>query len=123
MTLALGILLGLVAFICLVGGMNIMLKGAMYFLPKDITSQPVLDDLVRFLAGIYLGGSFLFAYATFHVNELGNIIYCLGIMIVFSGLGRLYSRLKLGTAGRYFDIIMLVEILLGILIIILNGVR
>lgn len=114
------ILLGLVALICFLGGINLMLKGAMKFLPQQTPPQLVLDNLVRFLSGIYLGSGFLCAYASFNVAGLGNVIYFLGIIVLFSGLGRLYSRFKVGTAGKYFDYIMVVEILLGLTIMVLK---
>lgn len=111
------ILLGIVALICLAGGLNVLLKGAMPFLPKETPPQLVLDDLVRFLGGIYFSAGFLFGYAAFNVAEIGNIVYFLALMVVCSGLGRLFSRIKVGSAGKYFDFIMAVEILLGLLII------
>lgn len=123
MIIANTILLGIVALICFAGGVNILLKGAAHFLPKDIPPQLVLDDLVRFLGGIYFSAGFLFAYTAFHVEEVGNITYFLGLMVVFSGLGRLYSTYKVGSAGRYFDFIMIVEILLGIFIIGLKWIE
>ena len=88
----------------------------MYFLPKEMKPQLVLDNLVRFLAGIYFSAGFLYAYCAFHIESVGRVVYFLGIMVLFSGLGRLYSRMKYGSAGTYFDVIMLVEILLGVLI-------
>jgi hypothetical protein len=123
MLLTLSVLLGLVALICFLGGMNIMLKGAMGYLPKETPPQLILDDLVRFLSGIYIGSGFLFAYAAFNAGTLGNIIYCLGLAVIFSGLGRLYSRYKVGSAGKYFDAIMVVEILLGLTIIVLEWLK
>lgn len=123
MSPALSIILGLVSLICFLGGTNIMLKGAMKFLPEQTPPQLVLDDLVRFLSGIYLGSGSIFAYAMFNVGTLGNMIYFLGLAVIFSGLGRLYSRYKLGSAGTYFDYIMVVEILLGLSIIILDWLR
>lgn len=120
MALTISILLALVALICFLGGINIMLKGAMGFLPKETPPQFILDNLVRFLSGIYFSCGFLCTYASFNVEEIGNIVYFLGLIVVFSGLGRLYSRYKIGTAGKYFDIIMVVEIILGLAIIILK---
>lgn len=123
MSCTLGILLGLVSLICFLGGTNIMLKGAMRYLPKETPPQLVLDDLVRFLSGIYLGSGFIFAYAALHVATLGSIIYFLGLAVIFSGLGRLYSRYKVGSAGRYFDYITAVEVLLGLSIILLQWLK
>ncbi len=120
MIIANSILLGLVALICFLGGINLLLKGSMHFLPKETPAQPVLDNPFRFLSGIYFSGGFVMAYAALHVKDAGNVIYFLGLMVVFSGIGRLYSRLKVGSAGKYFDSMMIVEILLGLAIIILK---
>ncbi len=123
MTIILSILLGLVSLICFLGGINIMRKGAMGFLPKEMPPQFILDNLIRFLAGIYLGSGFLFAYAVFHVETVGNIVYFLGLVVVFSGLGRLYSRYETGSAGKYFDYIMVIEILLGLSIMVMEWIK
>ncbi len=120
MEIILRILLGIVALICFLGGINLLIKGAMKFLPKEMPPQLILDNLVRFLAGIYFASGFLFAYATFYTSALGAMIYIFGITVIFSGLGRAYSRFKVGSAGKYFDFIMTLEVALGLSIIILK---
>jgi len=120
MEIALQVLLEMVALICFLGGLNLLLKGAMKFLPKEMPPQLVLDNLVRFLAGIYFASGFLFTYAAFNTSALGSMIYIFGITVIFSGLGRVYSRFKIGSAGKYFDFIMLFEIVLGLSIIALK---
>ena len=120
MEISLRILLGIVAAICFLGGINLLLKGAMKFLPKDTPPQLVLDNLVRFLAGIYFASGFLFTYATINTSALGTMIYIFGITVIFSGLGRAYSRFKIGSAGKYFDFIMILEIILGLSIMALK---
>ena len=119
MILTLHVLLVLVALICFAGGLNLLLKGAAHYLPEK-QKLPVLDNLFRFLAGIYFGLSFLMAWVAFHFRELGDLIYFIGLVVIFSGLGRLYSRIRVGRAGAYFDYIMLFEILLGIAILFLQ---
>ena len=123
MELTLRILLGLVTLICFLGGMNLLIKGAHSFLPEPARPQLVLDNLFRFLSGIYFGLGFLMAWVLFHIQEAGDLIYFIGIVVVFSGLGRLYSRVKVGSAGNYFDSMMIVEIALGILIILVQYLR
>lgn len=123
MELALQILLGIVSLVCLLGGLNLLLKGAHSFLPKTIPPQPVLDDLFRFLSGIYFGLGILMAWVVFNFHEINDLIYFIGIVVIFSGLGRLYSRIKLGSAGKYFDTMMVFEIILGIAIILLQYFR
>ncbi len=123
MEIALRILLGIVSLICFLGGMNLILKGAMKFLQEGTPKQLVLDNLVRFLSGIYFASGFLFGYAAFNTSTLGLIIYILGATVIFSGLGRLFSRVKVGSAGKYFDFIMIFEIVLGLSIIALEYLK
>ena len=123
MEIALQILLGLVSLICLLGGMNLLIKGAGSFLPQTISPQPVVDNLFRFLSGIYFGLGFLMAWVVFNFHKANDLIYFVGIVVVFSGLGRLYSRKKVGSAGKYFDNIMIFEIILGMIIILLQYFR
>jgi Domain of unknown function (DUF4345) len=122
MELTLQILLGVVSLICLLGGLNLLIKGAGSFLPGK-PSPPRLDNLFRFLSGIYFGLGFLMGWVVFHLHELNDLIYFIGIVVIFSGLGRLYSRRKVGSAGQYFDYIMVIEIILGISIILLQYFR
>jgi hypothetical protein len=120
MEIALQILLGLVSLICLLGGMNLLIKGAHSFLPETIPPQRTLDNLFRFLSGIYFGMGFLLAFVIFHFRETNGLIYFIGLVVLLSGLGRLYSRTKVGSAGKYFDNIMVFEIILGVAIIVLQ---
>lgn len=117
MDIALNILLGLVALICFLGGANLLIKGAGSFAAAP---PPVLDNLFRFLSGIYFGLGFLMTWVVLHRQQAGSLIYCIGLVVVCSGLGRLYSRMKEGTAGKYFDFIMVFELLLGLAIILLQ---
>ena len=120
MEIALQILLGLVSLICLLGGMNLLIKGAHSFLPETIPPQRTLDNLFIFLSGIYFGMGFLLAFVIFHFRETNGLIYFIGLVVLLSGLGRLYSRTKVGSAGKYFDNIMVFEIILGVAIIVLQ---
>jgi hypothetical protein len=123
MEIVLQILLGLVALICLLGGMNLLIKGAGSFLPETVAAPPVLDNLFRFLSGIYFSLGFLMAYVVFNFHQINNLIYFIGIVVVFSGLGRLYSRIKVGPSTNYLKFIMIFEIILGIAILILEYLR
>lgn len=123
MTLAIIIISGLVGIICFLGGANILLKGAGYFLPKETPPQIVLDNVVRFMAGIYLAMGFLCIWTAIHANEVREQVYLLGIIVCFSGLGRLYSRIKVGAGGTYLFAVMCLEIILGIALILLQYFR
>lgn len=121
MLLTLRILLAAVALICFLGGANILLKGANYFLPKGTPPQLILDNLVRFLAGVYFGSGFLCVYAALHTATIGDVAYYLGLIVIFAGVGRLYSLYKVGSAGAYFVFVMVLEVLLGAAIMVLEG--
>ena len=123
MEIILRILLGLVTLICLAGGLNLMIKGAGSFLPSTFQPQPVLDNLFRFLAGIYFGMGFLMSWVVIHFHDQNNLIYFVGLVVIFSGLGRLYSRIRVGAAGKYFDTMMVIEIILGLFIIVFQFLR
>ena len=123
MEFVLRILLGLVALICFLGGANLLIKGTASFLPETTPPQPVLDNLFRFLSGIYFSLGFLMSWVVMHFHDVKDLIYFIGIVVIFSGLGRFYSRSKLGSAGKYFDYIMVFEIILGLSIIFLQYFR
>jgi hypothetical protein len=122
MELVLRILLGIVTLICFLGGMNLLIKGAGSFLTGG-PSPPALDNLMRFLSGMYFGFGFLMAWVVFNLSMVADLVYFIGLVVVFAGLGRLYSRIKVGSAGKYFDNIMVLEMILGIAIMLLEYFR
>jgi hypothetical protein len=123
MEITLRILLGLVSLICILGGANLLIKGTSSFLPDAIPPQRILDNLFRFLSGIYFGLGFLMSWVVYKFPEINDLIYFIGIVVICSGFGRLYSRIKLGSAGKYFNFMMIFEIILGIAIVILQYFR
>ena len=123
MVIVLQVLLGFVSLICLLEGMYLLIKGAKSFLPQPASPPPVLDNLFRFLSGIFFGLGFLVGWAVFNFHRIGDMIYFIGILVVFSGLGRWYSKTKVGSAGKYFDFSMVFEIVLGVSIILLQYFR
>jgi len=92
-------------------------------LPDTTPVPPYLDNLFRFMSGIYFGLGILMAWVVFKLHQVNDLIYCIGIVVAFSGLGRLYSKIKVGSAGKYPDNTMLFEIILGICIMLLQYFR
>ena len=123
MEVTLRILLGILTLICLLGGMNLLLKGANSFLPDTVAPVRILDNLVRFLSRIYFSLGFLVAWVIYDFDHQNELLYFIGLVVVCSGLGRLYSRIKVGSAGKYFDFIMGVEIALGLAVVTLQYFR
>lgn len=123
MVLALQIILGLVAAICLLGGLNLLNKGAMAFLPKDQPPARELDNLFRFTSGIYFSMGFLLTWALITIEKHQTLPYFLGLSVLFAGLGRAWSVAKVGSAGNYHRAMMWLEIALGLLIMALQLAR
>lgn len=97
-----------------------MTKGVKSFLPETLPLQPRLDNLFRFLSGIYFGLGFLMLWVTIHSGQAGDLLYFIGIVVFFSGLGRLYSKIKVGSPGTYYDSMMILEFCLGLGIVLLH---
>ena len=86
MELTLKIILGMVTTICFLGGINLLTKGAKSFLPDSLPVQPRLDNLFRFLSGIYLGLGFLMLWVTIHSSQAGDLLYFIAITVFFQDL-------------------------------------
>ena len=72
------------AFIALMGGTLQMVLGQ----PE---TTPRLDNVHRFLAGIYLGCGLICAWAGYTVRKQGTLVYLIGIVVLLAAVGRLVS--------------------------------
>jgi hypothetical protein len=79
----------LVSAIALFGGSLQM------FLGQPDTS-PRLDNVHRFMAGVYLSTGFIALWAALTVEKQGDLIYLLALSILLAGIGRLVSMSKVG---------------------------
>lgn len=123
MVIGIQIVLGLVALICLLGGFNLLNKGAMAFLPKDHPPAKELDNLFRFTSGIYFAMGFLLIHVVFNIAQYHTLLYFLGIIVFFAGVGRAWSMLRVGSAGNYHRAMMFLEMGLGLLVIVFEALR
>jgi hypothetical protein len=123
MEITLQIVLSIISLICFGVGTNLLIRGVAYFLPETTPPQPALDNAFRFLSAMFLSFSFLLIWVIVHIHEVQDLIYFIGIVVLCAGLGRLYSRIKVGSAGRYLYYVMLFEIMLGIGILLLQYFR
>src|SRR5205809_1920561 len=79
----------LVAAIAVFGGTLQM------FLGQPDTS-PRLDNVHRFMAGIYLGTGLICLWAALTVRTQGLLVYLLAFGVLIAGVGRLVSISKVG---------------------------
>src|SRR5262245_46084544 len=84
--------------ICLFGGTLQMIMGE-----PDTTQR--LDNIHRFLAGIYLGSGFFCALCAWTVREQGPLVYLIALAAFLGGMGRVVSMNVVGTpepAGLWY---------------------
>lgn len=79
----------LVAAIAIFGG------SVQMFLGQPETS-PRLDNVHRFMAGVYLSMGFICLWAAFTVREQGALVYLIALGVLLAGVGRLVSIAKVG---------------------------
>jgi Domain of unknown function (DUF4345) len=79
----------LVAAIAIFGG-----SLQMYLGQPD--TSPRLDNVHRFMAGVYLSTGIICLWAGFTVREQGMLIYLLALGVLLAGCGRLLSIAKVG---------------------------
>jgi len=79
----------LVAAIALLGGSLQMVLGE-----PDVS--PRLDNVHRFMAGVYLATGLINLWAGMTVRQQGTLVYLLALGVLFAGIGRLVSISQVG---------------------------
>ena len=59
-------------------------------------TSPRLDNVHRFLAGVYLGTGIICLWAGITVRQQGTLVYLLALGIILAGTGRLLSMSHVG---------------------------
>ena len=79
----------LVAAIAFTGGTLQMILG-------EPESAPRLDNVHRFMAGVYLSTGFINFWAALTIRRQGTLVYLLALGVFFDGMGRLLSISRVG---------------------------
>lgn len=79
----------LVAAICLFGGALQMVLGQ----PQTTVR---LDNVHRFMAGVYFSVGLVNFWAAWTIREQGTLVYLLALGVLFAGIGRLVSIAHVG---------------------------
>jgi hypothetical protein len=66
----------------------------MYLGQPDTT--PRLDNVHRFLAGVYLGSGFISLWAAATIRRQGTLVYLIALGVLMAGVGRLVSIAQVG---------------------------
>lgn len=83
------ICLFLVAAIALTGGPLQMVLG-------QPDTAPRLDNVHRFLAGVYLGSGIIALWAAITIRQQGMLVYLIALSVFLAGTGRLVSMSIVG---------------------------
>jgi|SRR5215471_3797514 len=86
---AVQVCLFLVAAIAVVGG-----SLQMYLGQPD--TSPRLDNVHRFMAGVYLATGIISLWAAVTIRQQGTLVYLLALGVFLAGIGRLVSIRKVG---------------------------
>ena len=55
------------------------------------STTPRLDNVHRFMAGVYLGTGFICLWAAITVRQQGTLVYLIALAVLLAGTGRLVS--------------------------------
>lgn len=79
----------LVAAIAVLGG-----SLQMYLGQPDTSAR--LDNVHRFMAGVYLGTGIISFWAAITIRQQGTLVYLLALGVLLAGIGRLFSISQVG---------------------------
>jgi hypothetical protein len=73
-----------------------LLGGTLQMYRGQPDTTPRLDNVHRFLAGLYLGTAFINLWAGVTVRQQGTLVYLIALAVFIAGTGRLLSIKKVG---------------------------
>jgi Domain of unknown function (DUF4345) len=73
-----------------------MLGGTLQFIWGQPDTSPRLDNVHRFMAGVYLATGIINLWAALTIREQGTLIYLLALGVLLAGIGRLVSMGRVG---------------------------
>src|SRR3954468_21559511 len=73
-----------------------MTGGTLQFFLGQPDTSPRLDNVHRFMAGVYLSTGFINLWAAITIRQQGTLVDLLALGVLFAGSGRLVSIRKVG---------------------------
>jgi len=73
-----------------------MTGGALQFFVGQPDTAPRLDNVHRFMAGVYFSTGFINLWAAVTIRQQGTLVYLLALGVLLAGLGRLLSIWRVG---------------------------
>ncbi|MGA8006594.1 MAG: DUF4345 family protein [Burkholderiales bacterium] len=114
----------LIVRVCLFAVAAIALSGGalQFFLGQPETS-PRLDNVHRFMAGVYFSTGLICLWAGVTIRQQGFLVYLLALGVFLAGCGRLVSMAKVGLpkpAGVWLGYLV-PELLIPVVIVVAHG--
>ncbi|MDR3453594.1 MAG: DUF4345 family protein [Rhodoferax sp.] len=73
-----------------------MLGGAVQFFLGQPDTSPRLDNVHRFMAGVYFSTGLISLWAAITIRQQGTLVYLLALGVLLAGVGRLVSISRVG---------------------------
>lgn len=73
-----------------------MFGGALQFYLGQPDTSPRLDNVHRFMAGVYFSTGVISLWAAITIRQQGSLVYLLALGVLLAGIGRLVSISKVG---------------------------
>ena len=73
-----------------------MAGGALQMVLGQPDTSPRLDNVHRFMAGVYFSTGLIAAWAAVTIRQQGVLVYLLAVGVLLAGIGRLVSIAKVG---------------------------
>ena len=73
-----------------------MLGGALQMYLGQPDTSPRLDNVHRFMAGVYFATGLINLWAAITIRRQGTLVYLLALGVLFAGIGRLVSISQVG---------------------------
>src|SRR5712671_6370706 len=73
-----------------------ILGGALQMYLGQPATAPRLDNVHRFMAGVYLSTGIINLWAAITIRQQGTLVYLLALGVLLAGIGRLVSISKVG---------------------------
>src|SRR5579862_2330785 len=70
--------------------------GALQFYLGQPDTSPRLDNVHRFMAGVYFSTGLISLWAALTVRQQGTLVYLIALGVLLAGIGRLVSISKVG---------------------------
>ncbi len=123
MTIALQAIFGLLFFIAVMSSIMLLINGAA--LPQGAVEKMPgrLDNILRYMAGLYLGLGVICLWMAFTMNQQSTLVYFVALTVFLGALGRIISIGEQGMPGKMFYAYLIAELVLPILIVVLQYIR